>query len=87
MTAPPLRVVFLWHFHQPWYPTFDGAPPALPWVRLHALKDYYDLPAILSEEPRVHHTANLVPALLDQIDLLARGGTDAFLEIARTPAS
>jgi alpha-amylase/alpha-mannosidase (GH57 family) len=85
--APPLRVVFIWHFHQPWYPTFDGAPPALPWVRLHSLKDYYDLPALLSEEPRVHHTANLVPALLDQIDLLARGGSDAFLEIARTPAS
>ena len=87
MIAPPLRVVFIWHFHQPWYPTFDGVPPALPWVRLHALKDYYDLPALLSEEPRVHHTANLVPALLDQIDLLARGGTDAFLEIARTPAT
>ena len=87
MTAPPLRVVFIWHFHQPWYPTFDGAPPALPWVRLHALKDYYDLPALLTEEPRVHHTANLVPALLDQIDLLARGGSDAFLEIARTPAT
>ena len=49
MTAPPLRVVFIWHFHQPWYPTFDGAPPALPWVRLHALKDYYDLPALLTE--------------------------------------
>src|ERR1035437_5099412 len=58
VTAPPLRVVFIWHFHQPWYPTFDGAPPALPWVRLHALKDYYDLPGLLSEEPRVHHTAN-----------------------------
>ena len=87
MTAPPLRVVFLWHFHQPWYPTFDGVPPALPWVRLHALKDYFDLPALLSEEPRIHHTANLVPALLDQIDLLARGGSDAFLDVARTPAT
>ncbi len=86
MTAPPLRVVFIWHFHQPWYPTFDGEPPALPWVRLHALKDYYDLPVLLTEEPRVHHTANLVPALLDQIDLLAKGGSDAFLEIARVPA-
>ena len=62
--------MFLWHFHQPWYPTFDGVPPALPWVRLHALKDYFDLPALLTEEPRVKHTANLVPALLDQIDLL-----------------
>jgi alpha-amylase/alpha-mannosidase (GH57 family) len=87
VTAPPLRVVFLWHFHQPWYPTFDGVPPALPWVRLHALKDYFDLPALLSEEPRIHHAANLVPALLDQIDLLTRGGSDAFLEVARTPAT
>lgn len=87
MAAPPLRVIFLWHFHQPWYPTFDGVPPALPWVRLHALKDYFDLPALLSEEPRVKHTANLVPALLDQIDLLARGGSDAFLDVARAPAT
>ncbi len=87
MISPPLRVIFLWHFHQPWYPTFDGVPPALPWVRLHALKDYFDLPGLLTEEPRVKHTANLVPALLDQIDLLARGGSDAFLEIARAPAA
>jgi alpha-amylase/alpha-mannosidase (GH57 family) len=86
VASAPLRVVFLWHFHQPWYPTFDGESPALPWVRLHALKDYFDLPALLVEEPRVHHTANLVPALLDQIDLLARGGSDAFLDIARVPA-
>jgi alpha-amylase/alpha-mannosidase (GH57 family) len=35
----------------------------------------------------VKHTANLVPALLDQIDLLARGGSDAFLDLARTPAT
>jgi alpha-amylase/alpha-mannosidase (GH57 family) len=81
----PLRLFFLWHFHQPWYADFGGGPTHLPWVRLHALKDYADLPAILSEEPRVPHACNLVPSLLDQIEILSRGGSDAFLDVAKTP--
>ena len=87
MASPPLRVFFLWHFHQPWYVPFDGAPAPLPWVRLHALKDYASLPAVLSRNARVPHAANLVPALLDQIELCARGASDSFLEIARTPVA
>ncbi|MBK9062056.1 MAG: hypothetical protein IPL89_02490 [Acidobacteria bacterium] len=87
MASPPLRVFFLWHFHQPWYVTFDGQPAQLPWVRLHALKDYASLPALFSAHPRVPHAANLVPGLLDQIEMLTKGGSDAFLEIARTPVS
>jgi alpha-amylase/alpha-mannosidase (GH57 family) len=83
----PLRLFFLWHFHQPWYADFGGGPTHLPWVRLHALKDYADLPAILSEEPRVPHACNLVPSLLDQIEVLSRGGSDAFLDVAKTPAA
>ena len=83
----PLRVFFLWHFHQPWYADFAGGPTHLPWVRLHALKDYADLPLLLSEEPRVPHACNLVPSLLDQIEILSRGGSDSFLDVARTPAS
>ncbi len=83
----PIGLVFLWHFHQPWYRGFGGGPATLPWVRLHALKDYADLPAILAEEPRVPHAANLVPALLDQIELAAAGASDAFLEVARAPVS
>ncbi|HQR68054.1 MAG TPA: glycoside hydrolase family 57 protein [Thermoanaerobaculia bacterium] len=86
MSAGPLRVFFLWHFHQPWYADFAGGPTHLPWVRLHALKDYADLPALLSSEPRVPHACNLVPSLLDQIEVLSRGGSDLFLDVARTPA-
>ncbi len=82
----PLRVFFLWHFHQPWYADFAGGPTHLPWVRLHALKDYADLPLLLSEEPRVPHACNLVPSLLDQVEILSRGGSDLFLDVARTPA-
>jgi alpha-amylase/alpha-mannosidase (GH57 family) len=87
VAAGPLRVFFLWHFHQPWYADFAGGPTHLPWVRLHALKDYADLPLLLSEEPRVPHACNLVPSLLDQIELLARGGSDLFLDIAKIPVA
>ncbi len=87
MSAGPLRVFFLWHFHQPWYADFAGGPTHLPWVRLHALKDYADLPQLLAEEPRVPYACNLVPSLLDQVEVLARGGSDLFLDVARTPAS
>lgn len=80
----PLRLFLLWHFHQPWY--LDGSGRArLPWVRLHALKDYADLPDLLAEVPRVPHVANLVPGLLDQIEWAASGGRDAFLDVARAP--
>jgi len=86
VVAGPLRVFFLWHFHQPWYADFGGGPTHLPWVRLHALKDYGDLPLLLSAEPRVPHACNLVPSLLDQIEFLSRGGSDLFLDVARVPA-
>jgi len=85
LASSPLRVFFLWHFHQPWYAPFDGGPAPLPWVRLHALKDYAALPALFAANPRVPHAANLVPGLLDQIEMLTNGGSDAFLEIAKTP--
>jgi alpha-amylase/alpha-mannosidase (GH57 family) len=87
LASPPLRVFFLWHFHQPWYVPFDGTPAPLPWVRLHALKDYGTLPALFAANPRVPHAANLVPGLLDQIAMLADGASDAFLEVAKAPVS
>ena len=43
----------------------------LPWVRLHALKDYWGMVALLREVPRVRVTFNLVPSLLAQIEAFA----------------
>ena len=37
---PVLRVVVLWHQHQPFYKDLVSGEYRLPWVRLHALKDY-----------------------------------------------
>ncbi|MBK9184460.1 MAG: hypothetical protein IPM83_15460 [Ignavibacteria bacterium] len=60
----PLRICFLWHQHQPDYRTADGF--FLPWVRLHATKDYRDLCDILGRF-RIRHTFNLVPSMLVQL--------------------
>ncbi|MRR36041.1 alpha-amlyase, partial [bacterium] len=39
----------------------------LPWVRLHSIRGYYDMIALLREYPEIHSTFNLVPSLLTQI--------------------
>ncbi len=62
----PLKIAFLWHFHQPYY-RFDDEF-ILPWVRLHGVKDYWDLPELFHEFPGVKHTINLAPSLSLQID-------------------
>ena len=58
------RVALLWHMHQPYYEDLVTREHILPWVRLHALKDYYGMAALLREFPGVRVTFNLVPSLL-----------------------
>jgi len=83
-SSPPLDVCILWHMHQPLYEDAASRVPAMPWVRLHALKDYYDMVALVREHPGVQVTFNLVPVLLDQIEEAARGSRpDRWLEMAR----
>ena len=84
---PVLRVVVLWHQHQPYYKDLVTGEYRLPWVRLHALKDYYGMVKLLEEFPRVHQTFNLVPSLITQIQDYA-GGTaqDPFFRVASRPA-
>src|SRR5438034_1168387 len=45
------RVAILWHMHQPFYEDLVTHEHILPWVRLHALKDYYGMVALLREFP------------------------------------
>lgn len=40
----------------------------LPWVYLHALKDYSDMAAHLERHPEIRAVINFVPVLLDQIE-------------------
>jgi alpha-amylase/alpha-mannosidase (GH57 family) len=84
---PALRVVLLWHQHQPFYKDLVSGEYRLPWVRLHALKDYYGMVKLLDEFPRVHQNFNLVPSLITQIqDYVAGSAQDPFLQVAGRPA-
>jgi alpha-amylase/alpha-mannosidase (GH57 family) len=84
---PVLRVIILWHQHQPFYKDLVTGEYRLPWVRLHALKDYYGMVKLLDEFPNVHQTFNLVPSLITQIqDYVAGTAQDPFLQVAAKPA-
>ena len=89
--ADRLPVALLWHFHQPLYrQDSPGRPPGyhrMPWVRLHGLRDYYAMPALLLEHPEMHATINITPVLLDQLLDYAEGRAwDDALALTRTPA-
>ncbi len=83
-----LRVIVLWHMHQPYYKDLLSGEYRMPWVRMHALKDYYGMVKLLDEFPKVHQNFNLVPSLVEQIQDYASGtARDPFLEIAIKPAA
>jgi len=82
-----IRLVILWHMHQPFYKDLVTGEYRLPWVRLHALKDYYGMVKLLDEFPYVHQTFNLVPSLMTQIeDYVSGSAHDPFFDVAARPA-
>ena len=82
------KVAILWHMHQPFYEDLATREHILPWVRLHALKDYYGMVALLREFPDVKVTFNLVPSLLVQLEAFAEGrARDRYLELSLKPAA
>ena len=64
----PLDLVFLWHMHQPDYRDYASGDFVLPWVYLHAIKDYTDMAYHLERHPKVRVVLNFVPILLDQLE-------------------
>ena len=82
------KVAILWHMHQPYYEDLATGEHIMPWVRLHALKDYFGMVALLREFPKVRMTFNLVPSLLVQIQAFADANArDRFLELGLKPAA
>lgn len=83
-----LSVAFLWHMHQPCYKDTVTGKYLLPWVRFHAVKDYFPMAALLQSFDSIGATFNLVPSLLEQInDYALNDATDIFLDLAAKPAS
>jgi len=66
-----IHVAFLWHMHQPWYILPEGAG-VLPWARLRASKDYYDMAQHLISTGFACNV-NFTPVLTEQIRLLSEG--------------
>lgn len=86
MSIKPLKIAFLWHNHQPFYEK-DGEF-ILPWTRLHGVKDYYDLPLLLNEFPKIKKTYNIVPSLFSQILNYINGKSyDTIQKLTKIPAA
>jgi len=76
----PLSVILLWHMHQPQYKDPANSEYILPWTYLHAVKDYYDMAAIVDEVDGARAVFNFVPSLLEQLEDYAAGtAVDPFL--------
>jgi len=87
-SGPQIRLVLLWHMHQPFYKDMLTGEYRLPWVRLHALKDYYGMVKLTEEFPGVHQNFNLVPSLVAQIqDYVSGDAHDPFLDLVAKPAN
>ena len=69
-----LKLAIVWHNHQPYYKNIADDSYLLPWVRLHAIKDYWGMVYILREFPAIRQNFNLVPSLLDQLKTMRMAG-------------
>ncbi len=83
-----IKLALYWHMHQPFYKNLLSGEYVLPWVRLHALKDYYGMVAILKDFPKIKVNFNLVPSLLAQIlDYANKEAEDSYIIISNKTAS
>lgn len=81
MNGKPLYVAFVWNQHQPFYRDSHSGDLIMPWVRLHGVKDYYGMAAILERYPKVRQTFNLTPSLLEQIESCIAGTEDFYQKV------
>ena len=82
-----VRLAFLWHQHQPYYPDDVAGENPMPWVRLHATRDYWGMAQLLLEVPEFKATINLVPSLLVQLRQYTEAAhEDSHLRVSRLPA-
>ena len=63
-----LKVVLCWHMHQPDYRGPEQGEFQLPWVYLHAIKDYIDMACHLEQTPDARAVVNFAPVLLEQLE-------------------
>jgi alpha-amylase/alpha-mannosidase (GH57 family) len=62
-----MKLVLCWHMHQPYYRDELHGEYRLPWVYLHAMKDYSDMAWHLERHPKMRLVVNFAPVLLEQL--------------------
>ena len=81
-----VSIAFYWHMHQPVYQLSPEGDYLMPWVRLHAVKDYLDMVTILDNFKNIKLNFNVVPVLLDAfIDYGEKGLHDLHSRLTVTP--
>ncbi|MBQ2984680.1 MAG: hypothetical protein IJD57_07795 [Candidatus Gastranaerophilales bacterium] len=71
-----LNIAFIWHFHQPNYQRSYDDDFLLPWVRLHASKDYLDMLLRIEEFDNLKLNFNFSPILLKSMQRYLKGQMD-----------
>jgi len=67
--------------HQPDYRSSDGVM-SMPWVFLHGIKDYYEMPWLLSKHEGVKASFNITAPLIEQLNLYSEPlKNDYFLSL------
>ncbi|MDO9534703.1 MAG: glycoside hydrolase family 57 protein [Bacillota bacterium] len=79
-----LYVAFVWNQHQPYYLDKEKGEFIMPWVRLHATKDYFQMAAILEDYPEIRQTFSLSPSLIEQIETYTHhNAVDYYLKVMK----
>jgi len=87
-SSKPVYLCTIWHMHQPYYKDLVKGEYRLPWVRMHGIKDYFDMVSILRGFPSIRQNFNLVPCLLEQIlDYTENQTKDSYLDLSLKPAN
>ncbi|MEM0283292.1 MAG: glucodextranase DOMON-like domain-containing protein [Sulfolobales archaeon] len=72
----PVYLIFIWHFHQPWYYGENDSYLILPWVRMHSVGNYFKMAYILSKYPDIKATFTFSGSLLVQLESYLEGSRD-----------
>lgn len=74
-----MKIHFFWHMHQPLYLKDDIID--MPWVFLHAIKDYFDMPYLI-EKTDTKATFNITATLIEQLKIYEKEPLrDRFLSL------
>ena len=79
-----LNIAFIWHFHQPVYQEKFSADFVMPWVRLHATKDYLDMLLRCKEHKKIRLNFNISATLLNSIQRYTEGTSDLHFKLLTT---